>query len=84
MCACMCACANAHVCVIVKHPVLPPCAVDGCSRNLLGYVCENELSPLISVPGSKAELMSDSPNWSTDINGTMNRQQMCVHPKSSV
>ena len=35
-CACVCACVGVCVCVcvcvvsvIVKHPVLPPCAVDG-------------------------------------------------------
>ena len=42
-CACVRACVRACVCVcvvvsvIVKHPVLPPCAVDGRSRNPLYY-----------------------------------------------
>ena len=31
----------------------------------------------------RQSLPSDSPNWSTDIIGTMNRQQMCIHSKSS-
>ena len=40
--ACMCVCARACMCmcvvsVIVKHPVLPPCVVEGCSRNPLYY-----------------------------------------------
>ena len=35
LCACMCV-----VSVIVKHPVLPPCAVDGRSRNPLYYYFE--------------------------------------------
>ena len=41
---CVCACMRVCVCmcvsvvsVIVKHPVLPPCAVDGRSRNLYYY-----------------------------------------------
>ena len=33
VCACVCVC----VCVCLKCPVLPPCAVHGCSRNLLYY-----------------------------------------------
>ena len=38
--ACICVCVCVCVCVvsvIVKHPVLPPCAVDGRSRNPLYY-----------------------------------------------
>ena len=39
---CECACVRACVCVCVgsvnvKHPALPPCAVDGRSRNPLYY-----------------------------------------------
>ena len=40
VCACMHLCVCVYVCVvsdIVKHPVLPPCAVDGRSRNPLYY-----------------------------------------------
>ena len=33
VCVCVCVC----VCVIVKCPVLPPCVVDGRSRNLFYY-----------------------------------------------
>ena len=36
MLACVCVCMCVSV-VIVKHPVLPPCAVDGQSRNLYCY-----------------------------------------------
>ena len=34
MCVCVCVCVCV-VSVVVKRPVLPPCAVDGRSRNLL-------------------------------------------------
>ena len=46
MCECVCVCVCVYVCVcmcvcvvsvIVKRPVLPPCVVDGRSRNLLYY-----------------------------------------------
>ena len=33
VCVCVCVCVS----VIVKHPMLPPCVVDGCSRNPLFY-----------------------------------------------
>ena len=35
-CVCVCACVCV-VSVIVKHHVLPPCVVDGCSKNPLYY-----------------------------------------------
>ena len=38
VCACVCVCVRVCVLnVIVKRPALPPCAVDGRSRNLLVY-----------------------------------------------
>ena len=36
VCACLCACVSVVI-VIVKHPVLPPCAVGRHSRNLYYY-----------------------------------------------
>ena len=33
MCMCVCVCVS----IIVKHPMLPPCVVDGRSRNPLYY-----------------------------------------------
>ena len=36
MCVCVCMCVSV-VSVTVKHPVLPPCAVDGRARNLYYY-----------------------------------------------
>ena len=36
LCVCVCVCVSV-VSVIVKHPVLPPCAEDGRSRNPLYY-----------------------------------------------
>ena len=43
VCACVCVCMSV-VSVIVKRPVLPPCAADGCSRNpLLLLWCYTEV-----------------------------------------
>ena len=38
MCVCVCVCVVV-VSVIVKCPMLPPCAVDGHSRNPFYYFC---------------------------------------------
>ena len=45
VCECVCACMRECLCVcvvsaIVNGPVLPPCAVDGCSRHPLYYYYE--------------------------------------------
>ena len=49
MCVCMCVWQGGEggedgvsvVTVFVKHPALPPCAVDGRTRNLLYYYLQN-------------------------------------------
>ena len=56
LCVCVCVCVCV-VSVIVKHPVLLPCAVNGRSRNPLlflffMYSPSSPLPPEISVPAS--------------------------------
>ena len=62
VCVCVCVCVSVSVCVcvcvcvcvvsvIVQHPVFPPCAVDGHSRNPLYYCCYSVLCKLMCTGG---------------------------------
>ena len=48
LCVCVCVCVGGVVSVIVKHPALPLCSVDGHSRNPLCYYEFSSLMPTIS------------------------------------
>ena len=48
VCVCVCVCVGGVVSVIVKHPALPLCSVDGHSRNPLCYYEFSSLMPTIS------------------------------------
>ena len=65
MCVCVCVCVCVYVClsvisVTVKCPVLPPCVVDGRSRNPLYYYIYIKIKIAQRKPGLNARMGTES------------------------